>query len=428
MRLIHTADWHLGQNFHGYSRLKEQQAFLEWLLLRVREYQPDALLVAGDLFDTLVPPAAAQRLLFDFFARLKREAPWVTVVVIAGNHDSGIRLESPAELLAGMDIHTLGQVHRGGAEGTVDYSLLTVSIPLRSGGEGTVLAVPYLRMGDCPTVDVQGQPTQSIADGTKAFYEEFSTHLAKGRGNCKGPWVCVGHMLVKGGTFGGTSTGVDPLIGNLEAVPTEVFPPCDYVALGHLHRYQRVGHTGNIYYSGSPLPMAFDERGYPHGVLLVDIPEKASGEGSARAVEVEFIPFEAPVKLLSIRGDAAYCERAFGEFPEGEADDASPIVSLTLQIQAPSPSLREDIQRWLQGRRVRLGPVKLEVPRADATGDDRAVDYPGLASEAPLPRQIAQAEYHRRFGCDMPPELSRLLDEAIEGAMRSAENGEEEGR
>ncbi len=423
MRFIHTADWHLGQNFHGYSRVEEQQGFLEWLSDCVGEYDPDAILVAGDVFDTLVAPAVAQRMLFDFYARIKSVSPSLRIVLIAGNHDSGVRLESPSELLSGFGIHIIGQVsHSVGGASAVDYSALEVKIPLRDGAQARVFAVPFLRMGDCPTLDAQGKPVESSSEAIAALYQGLTDYITRGGpAEAKGPTICMGHLLATGGRVNSAST----LIGNAEGVSADYFPPCHYVALGHLHRWQRIASSRPIYYSGSPLPMSFGEGGYPHGVLLVEIPDDVSTADTSPSEEsVRFLPYRGSVQLSAVRGDAAQCRDALLAFPEGEPDSMAPIVSLTLLCQEPQPSLRDDLQHWIEGRYVRLGPVKLEYPNkaSNPAGGSGSSHAPDALFGDPLPLPIAKAEYRRRYGVEIPSDLLALFEQAITGVYAQLHN------
>ena len=108
MKLIHTADWHLGNTFHGYDRTQEHRHFLDWLLDRLREQQPDALIVSGDIYDTPNPSAAAEELLYDFLLQATDAVRGLQVVLIAGNHDSAGRIDAPASLLKRHNIYVRG--------------------------------------------------------------------------------------------------------------------------------------------------------------------------------------------------------------------------------------------------------------------------------------------------------------------------------
>ncbi|MEG1555537.1 MAG: exonuclease subunit SbcD, partial [Bacteroidales bacterium] len=161
MKLLHTADWHLGQTFFEYDRKAEHARFLTWLRKLVRKEQIDVLLVAGDLFDSPNPSAESQKMYYRFLCDITTENPELQIIIIAGNHDSAARLESPNALLEMIHVTVRGTVKHTD-QGDIDFSHLV--IPLRKGGY--CLAVPYLRQGDYPDAD-------TYAEGVKAMYENM---------------------------------------------------------------------------------------------------------------------------------------------------------------------------------------------------------------------------------------------------------------
>ncbi|MBR7133948.1 MAG: exonuclease subunit SbcD, partial [Bacteroidaceae bacterium] len=108
MKIIHTADWHLGQTFYGYERAYEHRIFLSWLAKQISDREIDALLISGDVFDNPNPSAEAQSMFYDFIKRLTTENPQLRIVITAGNHDSAARLEAPAPILEGFNVTIRG--------------------------------------------------------------------------------------------------------------------------------------------------------------------------------------------------------------------------------------------------------------------------------------------------------------------------------
>ena len=150
MKLIHTADWHLGNTFHGYDRTQEHRHFLDWLLDRLREQQPDALIVSGDIYDTPNPSAAAEELLYDFLLQATDAVRGLQVVIIAGNHDSAGRIDAPASLLKRHNIYVRGTLPLREDGQTPDYEHLVLPLSRRDNEEAELvcLAVPFLRPSD----------------------------------------------------------------------------------------------------------------------------------------------------------------------------------------------------------------------------------------------------------------------------------------
>lgn len=195
MRLLHTSDWHLGQSFHQFDRRAEHQAFLDWLLGVLEAEAVDALLIAGDVFDTSNPSAQAQAQLYRFLAEARRRLPQLGIVMTAGNHDSPGRLEAPAPLLSALDAHVLGQV---GRQGDVDAALGRLLVPLRdaAGREAAwCIAMPFLRPDDLPRVEGADDP---YAAGVAALYRRAFA-LADARRQPGQAIVALGHLHLAGG-------------------------------------------------------------------------------------------------------------------------------------------------------------------------------------------------------------------------------------
>jgi len=298
MRFVHTSDWHLGKSLHQRSLLADQAEVLETLKGHLRDAAPDALVVAGDVYDRAVPPADAVRLLDDFLSEVALGLR-IPVLMIAGNHDGPERLGFGARLLEERGVHLAGPmlgpcpspVFRD-AHGPVAFHLLPYADP------ATVqLACPY-------------EDPRDHQRATSAL-----TAAARARTPSGARSVCVAHAFVVGGS---ESESERPLsVGGSGAVRVETFDGFDYVALGHLHRPQQAGRP-EVRYSGSLLPYAFSEIDHDKGALLVDL----DGEGRAK---VETLPLPPPRPFRRIEGTL----RALCETPVEHARDAYLQVVLT---------------------------------------------------------------------------------------------------
>ena len=152
IRILHTADWHIGQLFHEYDRTYEHQQFLYWLLETLKEEQIDALLISGDVFDSSNPSAASIRMFYSFLNQSVKQNPDLQIIVTAGNHDSASRLESPKPLLESSNIHIVGVVEKND-DGRVDYAKICIPLKDKEGNtEAWCIAAPFLRMGDYPSI------------------------------------------------------------------------------------------------------------------------------------------------------------------------------------------------------------------------------------------------------------------------------------
>ena len=251
---MHTADWHLGQTFFGYDREEEHDAFLNWLVDTLAEQQTDVLLIVGDVFDVANPSASAQRRFFHFLKEANRCNPHLQVIVVAGNHDSAARLESPIPLLEELNTSIVGIIRRT-ESGEIDFDSLVIPLYNKEKKrEGWCLAVPYLRQGDYPAPE-EGHDTY-IA-GINRMYRQLYD-FADARRQPGEALVAMGHLHATGAELSDDDRSERIIMGGLESVSSDTFDEgLAYTALGHIHKAQRIGGRENLHYSGSPLPMSF---------------------------------------------------------------------------------------------------------------------------------------------------------------------------
>src|SRR4051812_6478030 len=347
MRLLHTSDWHLGHTLKDVARDHEHAAFLAWLLEACVREAPDVMVVTGDVFDSATPPASAERMWFEFLAAARRARPEMDIVVIAGNHDSPARLGAPSAVLRELGVHVVGGLPRTASRALdLDRILLPVA-----GGRGLVAAVPFLRPIDVP-VDCE--------DPLSAIYGEIIA-AARTRRAPHQALVVLGHLYM---------AGADPSvlserrisIGGQEAASSRIFPDdLDYVALGHLHRAQRVGRE-SIRYAGAPIALALDEVGYRHQIVIVDFVDRVT---TLRAIE---IPQLIDIVRIPRRGAAPLVEvlAAIEQLPPHlvAEDPNRPYLEVVVALERPEPRLRNVIETALDGKRPRLVRLGTEV-----TGD-----------------------------------------------------------
>ncbi|MEZ4400548.1 MAG: exonuclease subunit SbcD, partial [Kofleriaceae bacterium] len=264
MRVLHTSDWHLGHALHDLPRDREHAAFLAWLLDTLDREEIDALLISGDVFDAGNPPASALEAWYGFLAAAHRRRPHLMVVAIAGNHDSPSRLTAPAALLAGVGARVVGAVPRR-PDGTVDAAALVVPLADATGAvRAQVAAVPYLRPGD---LDDQGG---ARADAVRELYLQVlaAARAARAPGQAL---LAMGHLHLVGGL---ASAASERRLGGVDVGDDGFGADIAYVALGHLHRAQRVG-VDHVRYAGSPIPLSMGEAGYAHQVVVVELADGA---------------------------------------------------------------------------------------------------------------------------------------------------------
>ncbi|MDR1140233.1 MAG: exonuclease SbcCD subunit D C-terminal domain-containing protein, partial [Planctomycetaceae bacterium] len=290
MRILHTSDWHLGQNWNGRLRKQESAAFLDWLLQLLQNQSVDVLIVAGDIFDTGTPSPETQMLYYRFLQQVSSVCR--ATVLVAGNHDSPAWLDAPKILLRELNIYVVG------IAGQPEEEIIVVNNSKHE-PEIIIAAVPFLRDRDIRTSgtgeSADEKENQSIA-GIRRHYEQVceAAETIRRNFNREIPLAVTGHLFVTGGK---TSERVrDIHVGTLGQLGNDIFPnEIDYLALGHLHIPQRVAHQEARRYSGSPIPMSFDEAGQEKFVLQVDF--------NGRTPTVKPIPVPVFSKIVRIEGN-----------------------------------------------------------------------------------------------------------------------------
>ena len=345
MRLLHTSDWHLGHTLKEVAREHEHAAFLAWLLDACEREAPDVLVITGDIFDSATPPASAERMWFELLAAARRRRPAMDIVAIAGNHDSPARLGAASSVLRELGVHVVGALPRDEA-GALELTRILLPV---AGGAGLVAAVPFLRPTDVPA---------EIEDPLAAVYGEVMA-AARAARKPDQALIVLGHLYV---------TGAEPSvlserrvsIGGQESASLRLFPDdIDYVALGHLHRAQRVGRE-SIRYAGAPLALAIDEATYRHQVVVVDF--DAGRMASARPVAVP-----QTVGIARVTGTLGEVQQALAALP-GRSEGPAPYLEVVVTLDKPEPRLRTAIEGALDGKHARLVSLRVEM-----TGDGAAL-------------------------------------------------------
>ena len=252
MKLIHLSDLHLGKRVNEFSMLEDQAYILEQILTIIDAEQPQAVLVAGDIYDKAVPSAEAVQLFDDFLCRLSRRR--LQVFVISGNHDSAERIAFGGRLMDGSGIH-LSPVY----DGTVEPISLT-----DEWGAVDVYLLPFVK----PAHVRRFFPEASIESYTDAMAVAISAmEIKEDRRN-----ILLTHQFVTGAL---RSDSEQISVGGADNVDAAVFASFDYVALGHIHRPQSIGREA-VRYCGTPLKYSFSEAGYRKSVTVVEFREKGN--------------------------------------------------------------------------------------------------------------------------------------------------------
>lgn len=392
MRILHSADWHIGQTLNGWSREAEHRAFLAHLGEILLREQVDALLVAGDVFDGLNPSGEAQRLLYGALAGYLRANPQLQIVLTSGNHDPAQRLEAPEAVLRELGVHVLGTLRRG--PGGVDLGRHLIALRDASGQiRAQVLALPFLRQADLPGLRL-GAEAGSGGAVTRALRALLAETVARAQAIAGDvPLLAMAHLTCAGGL---ESAGAERriLIGGDHAVPPDVFPPAlAYVALGHLHKPQSLD-GGRVRYSGSPFPLSASEIGYDHGVTLLDLDTGAAPR---------HIPLPRPVPVLRLpaRGTAPLPEilAALEALPPGAPARAEgPFLYLALSADRPVTEITAALEAALEALPLRLAGLTITRPETATAAAPPPQDLSRTTPEA-----LFAMAFRDLHGCDPEP-------------------------
>lgn len=403
MKLLHTSDWHLGQSLNQYDRSFEHTQFLAWLLNTLEAEKVDALVIAGDVFDSTNPSAASQAQLYQFLTQARQRVPHLGIVMTAGNHDSPGRMEAPSPFLSLLDASVVGQVGRS-VDG-IDWDRIVVPLKNREGQVSAwCIAMPFLRPSDVPRLE--GADDTYMA-GIGSLYASAYAHALTKRKPGQSI-IALGHCHITGGKVSEDSER-RIVIGGAEALSVNVFDPgIAYVALGHLHLAQKVGGDATRRYCGSPLPMSFSEIDYPHQVVVFEL----DGESVANTCEIR-IP--RSVDLMRVPKHAAALDEVLVQLqalslpnlPEAQW----PYLQVRVQLTQPEPTLRTQIESALAGKPVRL--VRIETSAVQTGGVEAAplVSIDELSNLAPA--GFFERLYQHRFGESPPPEIMAAFTELV---------------
>ncbi|MGI6432577.1 MAG: exonuclease SbcCD subunit D C-terminal domain-containing protein [Sphaerochaetaceae bacterium] len=351
MRLLHTSDWHLGKTLYDKRRHHEHEAFLVWLLTVLKDQAIDVLLICGDIFDTVSPSNAALQLYYDFL-RKAHDQGCRYIIVTGGNHDSPSLLEAPAAILQPLQVHVVGAKPK-----EVEQQLVVVR---NEGGkpEAIVCAVPFLRDRDVRQFvenEDSREKDQRLINGIAEHYQQVhqAAHKLREELSASIPIIHTGHLFAAGASAG---EGVrDLYVGTAIQLNASLFPQeAAYIALGHLHKKQRVGSTNHIYYSGSPLPMGFSELGRAKEVLIVEFEAEA-------LVAVNALKIPQFQTLVSIVGDEDELIQHLNDLLK---QNKSIWVEATCSTPF-TPSLRLKLQEIVQDSLVELLRINTKEDQVD---------------------------------------------------------------
>ena len=414
MKILTTSDWHLGNLFHGNDRLPEHRHFLQWLIEQIETHQPDALLIAGDVFDNGNPSAAAQSAYYEFLADATHICPGMQIVITAGNHDSASRLEAPRPLLTRHKVEIRGTVHRtweqtpDGGRWVNDYDDLIIPIKNGEGDEVIVLAVPYLRS------DVVQNANYS--QGVNNFLRELTS-----RARALYPdrqYVMMAHMYAKCADIAHKDASEKIVIGGQEEVNMEGWNDHpDYLTCGHIHKRQHIWNTDWARYTGSVLPMSFVEIDYKHGVDMVTL----CGKGRAEIEFLEYVP-QHQLRILP-KDDEELTSKKLKKLinselktrnEDGTLSDTFDYVMLKVKLEKVNNDTIKELENLVNSKDAVLCKIQKIISSIDLTtitGNQSIVSIDDILNRNPLDtlKEAFAIKYHSEMSENQIEMLQDLL-------------------
>lgn len=387
MKILHTSDWHLGHTLYGYDRTDEQQAMLDQMVSIVKEQKPDVFLLCGDVYHTSQPSAAVQTMLTDGLVKIHEAYPSMTIVMTAGNHDSGSKHEIFRTPWRALNVYSIGQLEKDNPEEHI------VEVP----GKGYVIAVPYAYDRNIP----------------EGFFQLLLDKVADR--NTEGlPVVLSVHTTVKGCDFTGHDHATEYTVGGIDSQELEQMGDgYDYLALGHIHHEQFV-HSGkhNVRYCGTPLPVSFDEN-FSHSVSMVEI----GNHDEKPVVEKIEIVNPHPLVTLPTEGLTSWedAKTLLMNFP----DDIPAYIRLNVEVEDFLPvEASAEAAKLTEGKQCRFCYINTK-RRIVSQSDAKALTVQEFQSEAPI--DIAQ-RYAEDMGISFDEELRAMFNEALDMVADDSRN------
>jgi len=379
VRILHTADWHVGKTLHRRQRLEEVEAVLEEVVAIARDQTVDLTLVCGDIFDQFAPSAQAERIVYQTLIELRNTGS--AVLAIPGNHDNARRFAAIERLSEAAGVQFVPNVRRPDDGGIVE-------VPSRDGSQiAQIAAIPWVPekqlFGAEEMMGLEGDPNAAYAEEFARLLTALCEGFTAGKIH-----ILAAHLFVGGASVGGGERSFT--IGDLFAITPQGIPTTpQYVALGHVHRPQRVTGAGApTYYAGSLLQLDFGEREQRKSVEIVDV-----DPGLPAQVSEVALTLGSP--LLDVTG-------TLDELREMTIDPKA-WVRVVLRCDGPAPGLA-DLVREIVPRAL---DVRLEYEReehAREPGDTQRLE----------PRELFSQYYRHRYGSEIGEPLMRLFDELFE--------------
>lgn len=380
MKILHTSDWHLGHTLYGFDRREEQENMLRQMANIVRTEKPDVFLLCGDVFHTTQPSASVNKMFVEGISSIHEANPEMTIVVIAGNHDSGSRHEIFRSLWENFGVYTIGMLHADSDESHI------IEIP----GKGFVIACPYVHARLLP----------------EGFLQKLLDKVAK-RNKENLPVVMTAHTTISNCKFNGHDDVTEFSVGGIDSVELDAMGHgYDYLALGHIHNKQTIHSQLNIArYSGTPLAISFDEE-KDHSVTLIEIPF----HGATPLLKEIGILNPKPLVTLPVEGFMEWesAKNLLKDFP----DDNESYLRLNVEVTDFLPNgANEEAHRFTRNKKCKFCYINtIRKKSVEGYNEGKSFSIQQFKKESPI-------DILKRYTSDtnniLDNELERLFNDAL---------------
>ena len=388
MKILHTSDWHLGQYFMMKTRENEHQQFLAWLIETVNNQQVDAVIIAGDIFDSASPASYARKLYADFVVLLQ-QSHCKQLIIVSGNHDSVAVLNESKSLLKALNVSVLAGLGENLSEHIIEIENETEFVQ--------ICALPFLRAADVSTSEhgLSAQQKQMNLQGgiSQTYHDIFELAQAKKVDKQK-TTLATGHLTAVGCSVSESVREI--YIGTLTAFPSSLFPEFDYIALGHLHRAQKVKKSETIRYSGSPIALSFDESQHQKQVFMIETDKRPL------VISALTIPNFQLLRVVSGNIDEIIAELMA---IKAENDAQSVWVEVKLKQAYIQTDLQTRLNETIEGSQIEI----LKVSSPQISENPQWIEQEGMTLERLTPEQLFEHRLSTESLSDIQTEQLTLL-------------------
>lgn len=407
LKVLHTADWHLGQYFYEYDRTLEHLHFFDFLKKTIKVYEIDVLLICGDVFDVSNPSTSSISMFYKLLIDLTNQFESLQIIIIGGNHDSASRLELPNPILKYFNIKIIGKIEKNEKGEILSDKHIIPLKNKKSEIAAYCLAIPFIRQGEISDINYSGL---SYSDSITKLYADITDKIQATKTDNQA-LIAMGHLHTMKAEISENDKNERLILGGLELINLQNFEEkISYFALGHLHKAQKVSGTEHFRYSGSPLPMSFSEKNYLHQVVVIEFENQ-------KAKKIESVEIPRLIDILKIPQKHAEIEIVLNELNNLETinneDEKifAPYLEVRVLLKEPEPNLRNKIEKQIENKRVKLAKIDIQYNSTETELSSMTKSNEELQNLNPL--NILEKAFQQKYNSDLPDKYKLLFNNIL---------------